>query len=177
MKKHSWLAAAIVVLCLATLARAQVTKEALPGVTNFARVETTVACAGATTPEAVAEVKKIGFAAVFNLRMANEPGADIEREGEAAKAAGINYFHLPFNGAAPDPVVVDRFLEIIRQPANQPAFIHCASGNRAAAFWLIKRVKLDGWDIDRASSEAAALGLTNGALKQFAIDYLRTHPQ
>ena len=34
MTKHSWLAAAIVMLSLATFARAQVTKETLPGVTG-----------------------------------------------------------------------------------------------------------------------------------------------
>src|SRR5262245_64964367 len=32
-------------------ASAQVTKQAVPGVQNFAKLETTVACGGATTPE------------------------------------------------------------------------------------------------------------------------------
>jgi uncharacterized protein (TIGR01244 family) len=167
--------AVVAAFCLSimTAVSAQVTKETLAGVTNFARVETTVACAGATTPAAMAEVKKLGFASVINLRLASEAGADIEGEAAAAKAAGINFVHLPFNGSSPDPAVVDRFLEAVSQPANQPAFIHCASGNRAAAMWLIKRVKMDGWDVDRAVAEATDLGLTSGALKQFALDYLR----
>ena len=42
----------------AAAAHAQVTKETVPGITNFSRVQTTIACAGATTPSAVAEVKK-----------------------------------------------------------------------------------------------------------------------
>ena len=75
----------------------------------------------------------------------------------------------------PDPAVADRFLKIIAEPGNQPAFIHCASGNRAAAMWMIKRVMIDKWDTGRAADEAAQLGLTNQALKTFALDYIRTH--
>ena len=50
-----------------------------------------------------------------------------------------------------------------------------ASGNRAAALWMIKRLVVDGWDADRASTEATALGLTNPALKTFAMDYAASH--
>jgi len=154
---------------------AQVTKEQIPGVTNFARVETTVACAGAVKPEAIAELKKMGFASVINLRLADEPGADIDAEAAAAKAAGVNFVHIPFSTQSPDPAVVDVFLKAVTTPANEPAFIHCASGNRAAAMWFVKRVLVDGWDEQRAGEEAAGLGLTNAALKQFVLTYLQTH--
>ncbi len=154
-----------------------VTKASVPGVTNFARVETTIACAGATTPAAVAELKKMGFASVVNLREASEAGADIDAEAAAAKAAGINFIHLPFNTARPDPAVADTFLKVITDRRNDPAFIHCASGNRAAAMWMIKRMQIDKWDADRAGTEAAALGLTNPALKTFALDYVQAHKQ
>jgi len=164
----------LLAVCLAA-AQTKVTKENVTGITNFARVETTVACAGAVTTSAVAEIKKMGFAAIFNLRLANEPGVDIDAESAAAKAAGIKFFHLPFNGSAPDPAVVDQFLKAISEKGNEPAFIHCASGNRASAFWLIKRVLVDKWDIDRASAEAADLGLTNQGLKTFALDYIAKH--
>jgi len=154
-----------------------VTKETLAGVTNFARLETTIACAGATTPAAVAGLKQMGYASIINLRLATEAGADVDAEAAAAKAAGINYIHLPFNAAAPDTTVVDNFLKAVTDKKNEPAFIHCASGNRAAAFWMIKRMQIDKWDADRAGAEAAALGLTNGALKTFAVDYVQSHKQ
>src|SRR5579864_328980 len=86
-------------------AQSQVKKSTIPGITNFAQVETTVACAGAVTPEAVAGIKKMGFASIINLRLDNEKGADIDAEAAAAKAAGINFVHLPLNGSAPDPAV------------------------------------------------------------------------
>ena len=175
MQRPSCCAAAIVVAISVNGAMAQVTKEVGPGVVTFVRVETTVACAGATTPEGVAEVKKLGYASIVNLRQASEPGADVDAEATAAKAAGINYVHLPFNAASPDPTLVDRFLKAVTDAGNQPAFIHCASANRAAALWLIKRVQVDNWDVDRAVTEAAALGLTNPSLKTFALDYIEAH--
>ena len=153
----------------------QVTKETVPGVTNFARVETTVACAGATKVEALPELKKMGFVSVINLRLANEQGADVDAEAAAAKSAGLRYYHIPFNGQMPDPTVADKFLDAITTRGSEPAFIHCAGGNRAAAMWLVKRLAVDHWDADRATKEATALGLTSPALIQFATDYAKSH--
>ncbi len=167
--------ACLVGVCAVAPHAQSVTKVSVPGVTNFARVETTIACAGATTPAAVAELKKMGFASVVNLREASEPGADIDAEAAAAKAAGINFIHLPFNTAKPDPAVVETFLKSVTDRKNDPAFIHCASGNRAAAMWMIKRMQIDKWDANRAGTEAALLGLTNPALKTFALDYVQNH--
>src|SRR5262249_45669457 len=111
----------------------------------------------------------------INLRQPTEQGADIEGEAAAAKAAGVNFFNIPFNNASPDPAAVDHFLQTISQPGNQPAFIHCASGNRAAAMWLVKRVLIDKWDVERAGTEAASLGLGNAALKTFMLSYIESH--
>src|SRR5215813_2636608 len=115
------LAITIVVLAVVSvvLAQTKVKKENVPGITNFARVETTVACAGAVTTSAVSEIKKMGFAAIFNLRQANEPGVDIDAEAAAAKEANIKFFHIPMNSASPDPAVVDRFLKTISEKGNE----------------------------------------------------------
>src|SRR4029079_17318181 len=113
------------VACLmATAASAQVVRQEVPGVRNFAKIESTVACAGAITPVAIQEIKKMGYASIINLRLATEQGADIEGNTAAAKAAAIPYYHIPFNGATPDPAVVDTFLKTITAPGVQPAFIH-----------------------------------------------------
>jgi uncharacterized protein (TIGR01244 family) len=170
---------AVALACVAggTAVRAQITKESVPGITNFARLETTIACAGATTPAAVAEIKRRGYKSIINLRQPAEAGADVDAEAAAAKEAGITYVHLPLNSASPDPAVVPQFINAVSAPANQPAFVHCASGNRAAALWLIKRVQVDGWDFDRAAAEAADLGLTSPALKTFAREYVASHPR
>ena len=112
------------VLLFAAAASAQVVKETVPGIRNFARVESTVACAGAITVDAVPNIKRMGYNAIINLRLASEPGADVEAHAAAAKAAGIQYFHIPFSTAQPDPAAVDTFLKVITMPGVAPAFIH-----------------------------------------------------
>ena len=103
---------------------AQVVKQEVAGIRNFAKIESTVACAGAITPAAIQEIKKMGFTSIINLRLATEQGADIEGHAAAAKAAGIPYHHIPFSASAPDPAAVDTFLKTISAPGVQPAFIH-----------------------------------------------------
>jgi uncharacterized protein (TIGR01244 family) len=176
MKTRTLVAVAVVAF-IAAVASAQtpVTKASVPGVVNFSKVETTVACAGATTPAALVEVKRMGYNSVINLRTPGEAGSDLDAEAAAAKSAGITYIHLPFNAQMPDPALVDNFLKAITDKANQPAFIHCASANRAAALWMVKRIAVDRWDVDKATEEATALGLTSPALKAFAIEQAKKH--
>ena len=161
-------------LMAATLAAAQepqVTKPTVAGVTNFAKLESTIACGGATTLEGIEELKKLGYKSIINLREASEPGANIEESAAAAKNAGIKYVHIPMNRTTPDSTAADKFLVAIADAEAQPVFVHCGSGNRAAALWMIKRMVVDKWDAEKAGAEAAALGLTNAQMKQFALDY------
>ncbi len=167
-------AAAVFIAASPALAQ-QVTKGEIAGVRNFARLETTVACGGATKVEAIPELKKMGFKAVFNLRLSSEPGANVPEEQAAAEAAGLHYFHVPFTPATPDLASVDAFLAAIQDPANDPAFIHCSGGSRAAGFWFIKRVLVDHWDTDRAMQEATGLGLVEPKMKAFVTDYVAAH--
>ena len=178
MTPHAFLGVALLAfapLSVATSAAQQPAKESIPGIVNFASVETTVACGGPIKPDGVAELKKRGFKAIVNLQLADEPTADVVGETVAAKAGGLNYVHVPFQMSSPDPTAVDRFLKAVGDPANEPAYIHCAAGNRAAGLWMIKRVMLDRWDVDRATKEAEALGMTSPAMKKFALDYIQSH--
>jgi uncharacterized protein (TIGR01244 family) len=178
MKTQFLLVAALISgACLVALpARAQeVTKENVDGITNFHRLETTVACSGAIKATAVPEIKKYGFASIINLRQASEDGANLEAEEAAAKSADIHYYSIPFSSTAPDTAAVDKFLDAITAKGSDPAFIHCAGGGRAATMWFIKRLVIDHWDVDRAAKEATALGMTSPTLKQFAIDYAQSH--
>ena len=153
----------------------QVVKKDIAGVSTFAQLESTIACGGSTKPEAIRDIRNMGFKSVINLRLATEEGAMVEEEGAAVRAAGMNYVHLPFNAQSPDPQLIDNFIAAVTKPANTPAYVHCAAGGRAAALWMIKRVKADGWTVDRALVEANALGL-NDRFRPFAMNYLATHP-
>jgi len=178
MTFRSILAATLVAgAAVTTVSAQQVTNQDVPGIRNFTRLETTIACGGATEPQAMPELKKMGFASVINLRLTDEPNANIPAAEAAAKAANLNYIHIPFDGQTPDPAAADRFLEEITKPANEPAYVHCAGGNRAASMWMIKRLVVDKWDADRAADEATALGMRSPALRQFAVDYAASKAQ
>jgi protein tyrosine phosphatase (PTP) superfamily phosphohydrolase (DUF442 family) len=109
---------------MASEAGAQVVRQQVEGIRNFAKIESTVACAGAITPAAIAEIKKMGYQSIINLRLATEQGADIEGHMAVAKTAGIPYYHVPFSASAPDPAAVDQFLKTIQTKGVEPAFIH-----------------------------------------------------
>jgi len=165
-------AAAVAILLFVAAAPGQLAKPDLGGIRNFTRVDATVACAGATPVEAIAALKREGFASILNLRKASEPGADVEASRAAAEAVGLEYIHLPFDSSAPDPEVVTEFLAAVSDQANQPVFVHCGSANRVGALWLVKRVMRDGWTIAQATAEAKAIGLRSETLEAFALKYL-----
>jgi uncharacterized protein (TIGR01244 family) len=174
--KRAWMLLPILAIGTSiVLGQSQVKKETVPGITNLARVETTVACAGAITPQSVPEIKKMGFVTIINLRPSDEPGAKVEEETAAAKAVGLKYVHIPFVTAKPEAAAVDAFVKAITERGTEPAFIHCSGGNRAAAMWFVKRALVDKWEIDRAMDEATQLGFTSAPLKTFMTDYVKSH--
>ena len=95
--------------------------------------------------------KKDGFKAVINLRMASEPGINMEQNQAKAKELGLNYVHIPFSAGSPDPKAVDTFLATIADKANQPVLMHCASAQRVGTMWLAKRVLQDNYSIEKAT--------------------------
>lgn len=163
------------VCLLLAIAASLSAQSAPPGTTNYTRIDATVACAGATTVDAMPAIKADGFKAVINLRQASEEGANVDASRQAATSAGLMYFHIPFSGADPKTEAVDQFLAAVKDPDNSPVFIHCASANRAGMMWLIKRVVVDGWPLEKATAEAERAGLTNPRLKAYALEYLKAH--
>jgi uncharacterized protein (TIGR01244 family) len=151
---------------------AQVVKQERAGIVNFSRVDAVVACGGATETSALDGLAKDGFKSVINLRMASEANANIELNAAHARSLKLNYIHIPFNAAQPEPKVLDEFLAAIANKANQPAYVHCGSANRVGAVWLAKRVLQDGWTIEKATEEAKLIGLRSEPLEKFALSYI-----
>lgn len=164
----------LLALAIALPALAQ-TKQDRPGIVNFTRVDAVVACGGATETAALDGLKADGFKAVINLRLPTEPGANIEANAAHAKALGLNYVNIPFNGQQPDPKAVDAFLATISNKANQPVFVHCGSASRVGSMWLVKRVLQDGWTVEKATEEAKLIGLRGEPLEKFALSYIESH--
>jgi uncharacterized protein (TIGR01244 family) len=149
---------------------------AIPGVRNYTKVDSTIACGGALSPEAYGALKEAGYKSVVNVRLATEPGVNIEEAKKTAESAGLVYIHLPFNNAAPDTAVLDEFLKAVVKPENLPMMLHCGSGTRVSMFWAVKRVMIDGWPVEKAMGELPDLSKNlPQTLRAFMLDYLKAH--
>jgi len=141
---------------------------------NFLRVNDQFCTGGQPRPEQLETLKKEGVNAIINLRPPSEHRA--EEEETAAKGFGLRYFNIPVVFSDPKPELVDQFLQITDDPANRPAFIHCASAVRVGAFWMIRRVLRDGWTVPAAEAEAQKVGLKDSpTMRDFARKYIEEH--
>ena len=147
----------------------------VPPIRNFLRVNADYCTGGQPRLEHLEKLKADGVKAIINLRPAGEHRA--AEEEAKAKELGLRYINIPVVYAEPKDADADEFLKVTDDPANRPAFIHCAAGIRVGAFWLIRRVVRDGWTFEKAEEEAAKVGLVNAPhLTEFARKYIASHP-
>lgn len=85
------------------------------------------------TPDAMTEVARLGFKSVVNNRPDHEhgPGQPTSAEIEAAaKAAGLEYRHLPVDGAYQSPEQIAAFAALLGE-LPRPLLAFCRSGARS----------------------------------------------
>jgi len=150
-------------------------RENVAGVRNFTKIDGSMATGGSIVADALGELAKRGYKTVISLRDNAEAGAMNAELAQAAKAAGIRFVHIPMSAQLPSEASASTALAALRDAGNQPVFIYDASGSRAAAILMIKRMLVDGWPEDRAYNEAVSIGLSSPSLKAFALDYVARH--
>ena len=140
---------------------------------KFNAVSDKVATGGQPTPAQMLDLSREGYKTVICLR---EPGEyDMKAEEASAKSKGLTFINIPVNRESPKPEQVDAFLAALSSPKVYPVFIHCGTGNRVAAFWMVRRVLVDKWDLEDAQREAKLVGLKSETMKTFALNYIRSH--
>jgi uncharacterized protein (TIGR01244 family) len=145
-----------------------------PPIRNFLRVNKEFCTGGQPRNEHLAKLKEEGVRAVINLRPPGEHRA--EEEQAEAERLGLRYFNIPVVYGEPKEEQATEFLKLTDDPANRPAFIHCAGAIRVGAFWMIRRVLRDGWAIEDAEKEAEKIGLREAPhLNEFARAYIEKH--
>jgi uncharacterized protein (TIGR01244 family) len=164
------LVAAVLLVAAAVLAA---DGGAVEEIANYVRVTESVSTGGQPTAVQIQALARAHFRAVVNLREDEE--YDAKAEGDAARDAGLTYLRIPVKGSSPRDVEADEFLRVTDDAANFPMFIHCASGNRVGAFWLIRRVLRDGMTFEEAEAEARPIGLKSPNLVEFARTYVAGH--
>ena len=141
---------------------------------NFLRVNKEFCTGGQPSLQHLEKLKADGVKAIINLRQPTEYAA--AEEEAKAKALGLRYFNIPVSPTDPKDEQASQFLKVTDDPENRPAFIHCRSAARVAAFWMIRRVLRDGWKIADAEKEAAKVGLgDHPVLDEFAHKYIESH--
>jgi protein tyrosine phosphatase (PTP) superfamily phosphohydrolase (DUF442 family) len=149
-------------------------KPAAEQIDRFLRVSDRVCTGGQPTVAQLASLKREGVRTILALRDPAE--YDAEAEAVAARELELAYVNIPVRTADPKDEEVVAFLQITSDPAIFPAFIHCGSGNRVGAFWMIRRVLVDGWTVEKAEEEARRIGLRSPNLVEFARHYIQEHP-
>lgn len=147
--------------------------EGAAAIDRFHRVTERVAIGGQPTPEQVIALSHEGFNGVINLR--EEAEFNDGAQARAAREWGMMFVRVPVSREAPSDAAVENFLVATDDQALYPIFIYCASADRAAAFWMIRRVVRDGWVVANAEAEASGAGLQAGKMLEFARDYIQRH--
>ncbi|MBI5257406.1 MAG: TIGR01244 family phosphatase [Burkholderiales bacterium] len=96
-----------------------------------------VCVAAQLTPEAMAEVAALGFRSVVNNRPDFEHGPDQPTSAAvaaAAQAAGLEYRHLPVDGAHQTPDEIAEFAQLLRD-LPRPLLAFCRSGARSTRLY------------------------------------------
>src|SRR5688572_19417691 len=147
-------------VCNMTLIEKTAAMSELTGIPNFLKLTDQVWTGGQPWLEHLSKLKDAGIKVVINLRAhAEHQGA---REEAKVKELGMTYFNIPVDSQAPDELDADDFLKLTdEQLKNGPVFIHCTAAIRVGAFWMIRRVVRDGWEVNKALEEANRIGLNN----------------
>jgi protein tyrosine phosphatase (PTP) superfamily phosphohydrolase (DUF442 family) len=113
------------------------------------------------------------------------PGGGTVKESELCRELGLRFVFL-----APDlvarrdvparrPEAIDRFLEVMDDPASYPVLIHCNAGlNRTGVLVAVYRMEYEGWGRAEALREVLDNGFgrsqctsANDYIKQYVLTY------
>ena len=114
-----------------------------------------------------------GVMTVINVR---EPGEIDWDEASAARELGLEYFNIPISRRSDtlDPDALAQINAIIDARQGQSVLLHCASGNRAAAWFATHLAEERMLSEHDAIAIAERVGLTNESMRQRVETYFET---
>lgn len=130
-------------------------KDDLP---NFSKVNENLYRGGQPSSEGIKQLAGMGIKTVINFRDSDDK---MRREKQLVEENGMKFFnpHLS-NWFKPKDKDIDAIMEMIRDPENQPVFVHCKRGaDRTGTVVAVYRMKYDGWDDKQANLEAKKFGI------------------
>ncbi|MGI8639715.1 MAG: protein tyrosine phosphatase family protein [Pyrinomonadaceae bacterium] len=162
---------AIITFSSGSLARGQKNIEN-KGLKNFNQISENFYRGAQPTKEGVKELAKMGVKTIINLR----GESDLTRAEERwAKAAGVKFINIPLsNWFEPKAAQVQKVLDLIDDPKNQPVFVHCKRGaDRTGIIVAVYRITRENWTARQANSEAKKFGF--GWWQVWMKDYINDY--
>ena len=112
---------------------------------------------------ALTHFKNLGGVAVINLRKPWETDFD---EQAIVEKLGLEYYNFPVSGRKElSAATMEKIGNAIRELGDVPVMVHCASGNRAAAWLATHLVTVHQDSLDNALKVAKSVGLTSKVLE------------
>lgn len=107
---------------------------------------------------ALTQLRADGVELVINLREPAEPGWN---EEESAAALGLTYRNVPVDRGQPfTRATFERITALVLEQPTGGVMIHCATGNRAAAWLATYLIDTQGLDSETAIATARRAGMT-----------------
>jgi len=126
---------------------------------NFHVVTPTLLRGAAPTPEGLVSLQKMGVKTVIDLRIAPKT---VAKEHAQLDQMGVHFINLPMSGEPPTEKQIQTFLATIKDPAQQPVFVHCQHGaDRTGTMLGIYRETVDGWSYDQTYKEMRKYGFNS----------------
>jgi tyrosine-protein phosphatase SIW14 len=126
---------------------------------NVAKIDDGLWRGSAPDDAGLKALKEHGFKTVIDLRQGGE-------EKAAAEAYGLRCVEIPIRADVvcdpPGAAAVKRFLDVVTDPANRPAYVHCQYGrDRTGVMSALYRMEVCGWTRTQAIEEMQAFGFRN----------------
>ncbi|MBK7705218.1 MAG: tyrosine-protein phosphatase [Acidobacteria bacterium] len=139
---------------------------------NFSEVNETLYRGGQPTAAGVKRLAELGVRTIISFR---DTQSSVLREQAQAAAHGINFINMRLsNWFSPTDDEIHRIIDVIRDPTNQPIFIHCKRGaDRTGTVIAVYRMLADGWTDRAANREAKKHGI--GWWQIWMRDYIRSY--
>lgn len=105
---------------------------------------------------------QLGVKSIMNLErgLIYEEPEYVRRERLIAEELGLRFLHIPLHPIkSPTIAEVKKALGLLIRHDNHPIFVHCERGNdRTGIVIAAFRIKVEGWDFDKAIDEMKSFG-------------------
>lgn len=142
----------------------------LKGLTNVGRVTPHLYRGAQPAPDGYATLKMMGIKTVINLRTTVSERQKVEETGMISVEVPLRVVRDV------SPKTVNAIIDIMKNPDNQPVYIHCRQGqDRTGIIVAAYRMKVDGWSYKDAEAEMQSFGFNDiwVELKEFIREYAK----